>query len=195
MARMVPVSGGTTDPRTTPRICTRSIRLCAKSPSTSSPSSSDVRSRSVCRRQLWTSVAPSNTPRTMLVLPTSIARSINLGELFDQDIPELHQAGRPGPHAVLLLAVMLQRERAALRHAGQLRLRDDLLAVEHDREPRAAHRDLERVPLADVVVGVALRRDAGAHGGGHRAIGPVAVHFARSDRPAPDVDLRLARAS
>jgi len=35
------VSGGTTEPRITPRICTRSIRLCANSPSTRRPSSSD----------------------------------------------------------------------------------------------------------------------------------------------------------
>src|SRR5437764_7274600 len=76
IARSVGVSGGTTDPRMTPRTCTRSILLCANSPSTSSPSSSDVRSRSVCSRQLWTSVSPSKTPSTMLVLPASIARSI-----------------------------------------------------------------------------------------------------------------------
>src|SRR5204863_2540615 len=76
MELMVGVSGGTTDPRMMARICTRSIRLCANNPPTSSPSSSDVRSRSVWSRQLWMRVAPSNTPSTILVLPTSIARSI-----------------------------------------------------------------------------------------------------------------------
>src|SRR5579864_1441866 len=76
MATTVGVSGGTTDPRMTPRTWTRSMRLCANRPSTSKPSSSAVRSRSDCNRQLWTSASRSNTPRTMLVLPTSMASSI-----------------------------------------------------------------------------------------------------------------------
>src|SRR5581483_6567578 len=73
---IVGVIGGTTEPMMIPRTCTRSIRLRENKPSTSSPSSSEVRSRSVCSRQLSTSVLPSNTPRTMLVLPTSMASSI-----------------------------------------------------------------------------------------------------------------------
>src|SRR5215467_6134784 len=140
---MIGVRTGTTEAIAIASMTPMSIRRCWKRPTISSPTSSAVRSRSVCRRQLWTSVAPSKTPRTMLVLPTSIASSMNLRKLSDQDIPELHQARRSGPHAVLFLSVMLERDRAALWHAGQLRLRDDLLAVEHDREPRAAHRDLE----------------------------------------------------
>src|SRR5580765_8379065 len=60
----------------TPRTWTRSSLLCANKPSTSRPSSSEVRSRTVCSRQAWTSDWPSNTPRTILVLPTSIASSI-----------------------------------------------------------------------------------------------------------------------
>src|ERR1051326_2032627 len=62
-----------------PRTWTRSMRLGPDTPSTISPSSSAVRSRSVCSRQLCTRAAPSNTPSTMLVLPTSMARSIRLG--------------------------------------------------------------------------------------------------------------------
>ena len=60
------------------RACDRCARARTdRSPA--SPSSSAVRSRSVCSRQLCTSVAPSNTPRTMLVLPTSMASSIGSG--------------------------------------------------------------------------------------------------------------------
>src|SRR6185436_7925030 len=70
------VSGGTTLARMTPVIFARSRRAFVKRPSTSRPISSPVRSRSVVRRQLWTIVAPSKTPRTMLVLPMSIARSM-----------------------------------------------------------------------------------------------------------------------
>ena len=73
---IVPVCGGTTDAMTMPAMSPRVIRWCSQRLVTRMPSSSDVRSRSVVSRQLCVSVVPLNTPRTMLVLPTSIARSM-----------------------------------------------------------------------------------------------------------------------
>src|SRR3954465_7820688 len=87
MPTTVLVSGGTTDPSTTPRMADRSMRLLANSPATVSPSSSAVRSRMVWRRQLPTSSRPSNTPRTMFVLPTSIASSMQSPAHFSGDNP------------------------------------------------------------------------------------------------------------
>src|SRR5262249_48503078 len=87
ITQVVPVSGGTTEPTTTPVIFPSSRPLCLNNPSTSRPSSSDVRSRSVWSRQLWISVFRSNTPITMLVLPTSIAKSID---------EKLHHGGHRG---------------------------------------------------------------------------------------------------
>ena len=51
--------------------------------------------------------------------------------------------------------------------------------------------DLEGVPLADVVVGIHLWRGGGLDRRGHLGIRAVAVHLARADRPAPDVELAL----
>ncbi len=73
---MMGVNGGTTDPMTMAVIDDRAILSCAKRPVTISPTSSAVRSRNVSSRQLTRRSLPSNTPRTMLVLPTSIAKSI-----------------------------------------------------------------------------------------------------------------------
>src|SRR5947199_3714188 len=55
IAHVVPVSGGTTEPRTIPPTCAHVRALCVNSPSTSNPSSSAVRSRSVWSRHAWTS--------------------------------------------------------------------------------------------------------------------------------------------
>ena len=78
MVMNVLVSGGTTEPMTMPVTLLASIARCSNSCATQMPISSDVRSRSVASRQLSMSRSPSNTPRTMFVLPTSIARSILL---------------------------------------------------------------------------------------------------------------------
>ena len=56
-------------------------------------------------------------------------------------------------------------------------------------------RDLEPVPLADRLVGLHAGRDGGASSGGRPGIRADAVHLARADRPAPDVDLILAAAA
>ena len=100
---------------------------------------------------------------------------------------------RAHPDATLLRAVMLERDGPARGNTRKLRVAEHFLAVEHDGQPIAAHRDLERVPLSDVAVGVALGGHAGADRRRHLVVGAIAVHFAGSDRPAPDVDLRLAR--
>ena len=76
MPCMIGVSGGTTDPITIALMFERSSFSCAKSPVTIRPTSSAVRSRSVSSRQVTANRSPSKTPRTILVLPTSIARSI-----------------------------------------------------------------------------------------------------------------------
>src|SRR5438105_4948016 len=83
MVRMTGVSGGTTDAIDTAPIAAMSTRRCWNSPTISRPTSSAVRSRSVCRRQLSTSVAPSKTPTTMFVFPTSIAKSMTTSQPFD----------------------------------------------------------------------------------------------------------------
>ena len=70
------VNGGTTEPTITPPISVGVIPTCANSAVAIRPSSSAVRSRRVWTRQLCARRSPSNSPRTMLVLPTSIASSI-----------------------------------------------------------------------------------------------------------------------
>src|SRR5437879_5616576 len=67
--------GGTTHEMMTPSM-RGSIAAVPNSPWSSTPCSSTVRSGSVCRRQCRTSSWPRYTPSTVLVLPTSIARSI-----------------------------------------------------------------------------------------------------------------------
>src|SRR5215467_11047512 len=73
---MIGVNGGTTEPITIAVMDSGASFSWANRPSIITPTSSAVRSRSVSSRQLCISFAPSKTPRTMLVLPTSIARSI-----------------------------------------------------------------------------------------------------------------------
>src|SRR5215471_3226569 len=79
---MIGVNGGTTDAITIAVIEDNGIRSCEKSPVTINPTSSAVRSRSVSSRQLTRRLLPSNTPTTMLVLPTSIANSKVPGSRF-----------------------------------------------------------------------------------------------------------------
>ncbi len=89
--------------------------------------------------------------------------------------------------------MVLEGDRPSRGNAGQLRVRDHLDAVQHHGQPIAAHRDLEGVPLADVVVRIAPRCRARAHLRRHRGVRAIAVHLAGSTRPAPDVHLGLAR--
>src|SRR4026209_342260 len=78
ISSIVPVNGGATDDRMMPLTRSRGIPLRANRCVTRMPISSAVRSRRVARRQLSARCAPSKTPSTMFVLPTSIARSIVL---------------------------------------------------------------------------------------------------------------------
>ena len=62
--------------------------------------------------------------------------------------------------------MVLQGELSLCGHSGELRVLNDGLAIEHDGEALALHRDLEGVPFADGFVGVHLGRHADADGGG-----------------------------
>ena len=62
---------------------------------------------------------------------------------------------RARPDAVLLAAVVLERERPRAGMPGSSAFSITVLAVQHDRQPVALHGDLERVPLADGPVGLA----------------------------------------
>ena len=66
-------------------------------------------------------------------------------EFFDEEVRELDR-----------VAVVLEGDRAARRHAGQLGVLDHRLAVQDDRQPVALHGDDEAVPLAERLVGLAL---------------------------------------
>ena len=131
--------------------------------------------------------------------PAGAARSRRrqtLRQLFHVDVPELHErrnaavatVGRPP-------AVVLQPDGAFGRQIGQRDLGNHGLAIQQERDIAALHRQLEGVPLADVVVGVHPRGHRRLEGRRRLRIGPVAVHLARSHRPAPDVELRAARAA
>ncbi len=112
-------------------------------------------------------------------------------QLLDADVLELDQARRAGPGTRLVLgAVVLQRDLATRGQIGNGGARNDGLAVQDHRDGLAAHRDLEMVPLADRLVGAGARSDGRAHLGRRLGIGAQAVHFARPDRPAPDIDLK-----
>src|SRR3954447_19111139 len=81
-------------------------------------------------------------------------------EFLDEQVGELER-----------VAVMLEADRAAGREAGELRVVDDRLAVEDDRQPVPPERDHEPVPLAGGLVGLGLRDGAGADLGGHLLVG------------------------
>src|SRR5687768_6839111 len=110
---------------------------------------------------------------------------------LDVDVAELNQTGRPHPFSVAKRSMMLQRDLADRRQARQIRFVDDEFAVEYYTDCAPLHRDLERVPLADVLVGIYLRRYRRYYFRRHLRIGAIAVEFSRPDGPAPDVDLRL----
>ena len=117
-------------------------------------------------------------------------------QLFDVDILELNQAGRAGPFAVLVLAaVVLEGDAAAVGQVGDGGPGDDGLAVERDLHGLAFDGDLEMVPLADRLVGLGAGRGGGAELGRCLGIDADAVDLARADRPAPDVGLKPAVAA
>ena len=117
-------------------------------------------------------------------------------QLLDPDVPELHQARRPGPLAPhVLRAVMLEGEAAPLGEVGDRGARDDGHAVQDDRDRLTPRRDLEMVPLAHRPVSLVPGGDGGAEVGRGVAAGPHGVHLARADGPAPDVDLVIAVAA
>src|SRR5450432_2791746 len=71
-------TGGTTELTITPVIASRSSPARENRLRVSTPYSSTVCSRAVVRRQLATSSASRNTPKTVFVFPTSIVSSICL---------------------------------------------------------------------------------------------------------------------
>src|SRR5271165_135697 len=111
------------------------------------------------------------------------------GKFLDEDVLVLQQARWTCPLAIALAAVVLQGEAAAGRQIGDLGARDDDLAVQDGPDRIAADGDLEPVPLADGVVGLHPGRHGRAELGRGAGIGADAIHLARADGPAPDVDL------
>src|SRR6185436_6181015 len=91
--------------------------------------------------------------------------------------------------------VVLQPDRAFRGQIGQGDLRYHRLAIQEEGDVAALHRQLEGVPLTDVVVGVHPRSHCRLEGRRRLRIGTVAVHLARSHRPAPDVELRATEAA
>ena len=80
------------------------------------------------------------------------------------------------------ISVMLQRDPPASGDARQLSVVHDRLAIQHDGQTVAQHRDDEAVPLADRFVRANLRRDRFANGGRQRLINAVAAHFAGAEK-------------
>src|SRR5688572_30621199 len=113
-------------------------------------------------------------------------------QLLNENVPKLDQAGWAGPLDAVPVAVMLQADRPFRRDAGNRRVFDDLLPVEHDVDLLADERDLERVPLADVAIGVHLRRGGGTQRRRQALIAADAPQLAGTCRPAPDIHLRPA---
>ena len=89
----------------------------------------------------------------------------------------------------------LQRDGAGLGHAGQARIYEHMLVVEPHIEHFANHANAHAVPLSHGRVGVHLRRASGAHFGGHRGVGSIAIDLARTAWPGPQVDLALGVAA
>jgi hypothetical protein len=79
MRESVWASGGTTDETATASTARASSPAAAKSWRVWIPYSSAVRAWLVSTRQCWRSASPSNAPRTVFVLPTSIASSTPRG--------------------------------------------------------------------------------------------------------------------
>src|SRR5581483_11369082 len=99
---------------------------------TTSPSSSAVRSRIVCRRQLRISSRSRNTPRTMLVLPTSIASSMEIPAYFTGDEPLERVAAADQQRATVVDA----GRDAAPRTVGAVPLDARAVAAECAQPPR-----------------------------------------------------------
>src|SRR5215210_3591750 len=122
-------------------------------------------------------------PRTTLEQTNNVARPV-LIQAFHPKLSELH-----------LIAMVLQANRAALRHTGQFSGIDDTLAVEINGHPVAFERNQKGVPLAEPPIGV-FDRDAGAADLlRHFLIGAIAVDFAGAEFLAPDIGLALQRAA
>src|SRR5438552_916232 len=110
------VSGGTTLARATPAIWPTSTPEAANRLRTRIPYSSAVCSRRVVRRQWALSSSPSCTPRTVLVLPTSMVRSRGMVLSLARGPHLANLAGmQDGPGAVL----QLQDEGAAFVQAAR----------------------------------------------------------------------------
>src|SRR5262249_7718688 len=130
------------------------------------------------RRARWHRAALPTPPVPTTRMSAWMGMSSPLLQLANEDVPELHRIPR-----------VLQSDRPARRHARKLRVLDHVLAVEVDRNPVSLHRDLEPVPLARRLVRLLLRHHGRADRGVELRVGPVAVDFAGTRRPAADVDL------
>jgi hypothetical protein len=116
-----------------------------------------------------------------------------LTQLLNENAAELEE-GR-SPFSVLAITVMLQRNWPLSRDAGQLSVVEDQLPVERDRQAVPLHDDMESVPLTNRPVRLDLWRDPGVDLGRKRRVGTIAPYLARTNRPAPDVHLRLVPAA
>src|SRR5688572_1983719 len=85
--------------------------------------------------------------------------------------------------------MVLKPNRAAGGNAGDMRVVDDFVIVEHDGDMVADERDLHRVPLADVLVGV----PAGCRGcprfWWQTLVAANAPELSGAGRPAPEIHL------
>ena len=100
-----------------------------------------------------------------------------LFQLPDEDIFELHQAGRAVPLAVAFAAVVLKGNWAALCDTRKLGFVDNLDSIEHNGNAVAPHSDLKAVPLAHWLVGLMTGSYAGPNFRRHRFIHAIAVEL------------------
>src|SRR5438876_64995 len=132
----------------------RSVRACM-------PYSSTVRSRTVVRRQCAMRRVVSYTPRTVLVFPTSITRSMGSPPMASCSVridSRCPPAGASGPQRFDDLAErdahratvrQLQEQGTLLVHAGDLSLQTPTGTLDHDGTPVGQRR--ERFPLTQQI--------------------------------------------
>src|SRR5437773_12336037 len=109
------------------------------------------------------------------------------GKLLDLDVAELDEGGLAHPLAVLPLPMVLESDGPPGLDPRQERLLDDRLPVQDHGEAVAHHRDLEAIPLADVLVRELLRCNARTDGDRHLVVRAIPVDFPGAHGPAPDV--------
>src|SRR5436190_1388284 len=174
--------GGTTEAMMMCWIADTSIPASARSVRAWMPYSSTVRSRTVVSRQCATRRAVSNTPRTVLVFPTSITRSMvsppppscsihttARGPLARASGPQrLDDLSERNAHRATVR--QLQEQRALLVHAGHLPLETPPGGLDHDGATVGQRR--ERFPLAQRVGHGDRRREREQRGARRRHVRP-----------------------